>query len=129
MERLAMFIGALRAQFQIPGARSLKSKRAPLRSLKDRVRQRFGVTVAEVDAQDLHQRTVVGLALVSGEEKALRVRLAELRRYLERDPDLRCLGIESRVVRFDEAAGDDDLEAPADLLFMDLRPDDEKESP
>ena len=46
-----------------PGARSLKDKRQALRSLETRVRNRFNVAVAEVEHQDLWQRS--RLAVVS----------------------------------------------------------------
>jgi len=92
-----MFVGALRAEYEVPGARNLKDKRRRVRSLKDRVASRFGVDVAEVDAQDLWQRTVLGVALVSGTESQLRARMDALVRFLTMDPNLRVLGITPRV--------------------------------
>ena len=46
-----------------PGARSLKDKRQALRSLETRIKNRFNVSVAEVEHQDLWQRA--RLAVVS----------------------------------------------------------------
>jgi uncharacterized protein YlxP (DUF503 family) len=62
-----MFIGVLRLTFHIPQARSLKDKRSVVRKFQDRVRARFSVSIAEVDAQDLHQKAVFGVAVVSGD--------------------------------------------------------------
>jgi uncharacterized protein YlxP (DUF503 family) len=62
-----MFVGVLRLTFHIPHARSLKEKRSVVRKFRDRVRARFDVSIAEVDAQDLHQRAVFGVAVVSSE--------------------------------------------------------------
>lgn len=62
-----MFVGVLRLTFHIPHARSLKDKRSVTRKFRDRTRARFDVSVAEVDAQDLHQKAVFGVAVVSGE--------------------------------------------------------------
>lgn len=63
-----MFIAAIRLELSIPHANSLKAKRQVLHSLLDRVRTRYGAAVAEVGDQDLWQRAVVGIALVSGEQ-------------------------------------------------------------
>ena len=56
-------IGLLTLDLHFPGARSLKDKRQALRSLETRVRNRFNVAVAEVEHQDLWQRS--RLAVVS----------------------------------------------------------------
>ena len=61
-----MFVGVLRLTFHIPHARSLKEKRSVVRKFRDRMRARFEVSIAEVDAQDLHQKAVFGVAVVSG---------------------------------------------------------------
>jgi uncharacterized protein YlxP (DUF503 family) len=56
-------IGLLTLELHFPGARSLKDKRQALRSLEQRIRNRFNVSVAEVEHQDLWQRS--RLAVVS----------------------------------------------------------------
>jgi len=62
-----MFVGVLRLTFHIPHARSLKEKRSVVRRFRDRVRARFDVSIAEVADQDLLQRAVFGVGVVSGE--------------------------------------------------------------
>ena len=62
-----MFIGVLRLTLHIPHARSLKDKRRVVLKFRDRIRARFEVSIAEVGAQDLHQRAVFGVAVVSGD--------------------------------------------------------------
>jgi hypothetical protein len=47
----------------------LKDKRQVLMSLKDRLRDRFNLSIAEVDGQDLWQKTVLGLACVANETR------------------------------------------------------------
>ena len=58
-----MVIGLLMLDLHFPGARSLKDKRQALRSLETRIRNRFNVSLAEVEHQDLWQRA--RLAVVS----------------------------------------------------------------
>ena len=62
-----MFVGVLCLTFHIPGARSLKDKRRIVQKVRDRVRSRFDVSIAEVEAQDLHQRAVFGVSVVSSD--------------------------------------------------------------
>jgi uncharacterized protein YlxP (DUF503 family) len=59
-----MVVGVCQVDLFLPGNGSLKEKRRVLRGLKDRIRERFNVSVAEVDGQDKWQRTVLGLACV-----------------------------------------------------------------
>jgi uncharacterized protein YlxP (DUF503 family) len=58
-----MVIGLLTLELHFPGARSLKDKRHVLRGLQSRIRHQFNVSVAEVEFQDLWQRS--RLAVVS----------------------------------------------------------------
>jgi uncharacterized protein YlxP (DUF503 family) len=62
-----MIIGLLTLDLHIPEAHSLKSKRLVIKSLIDRIKNKFNVSIAEVDANDLWQRSVIGIALVANE--------------------------------------------------------------
>jgi hypothetical protein len=62
-----MIVGSLRVRLLIRESRSLKDKRQVVRSLKDRLQNRFNVSVAEVDALDHRQLAVLGFAMVSNE--------------------------------------------------------------
>ena len=61
-----MFVGIVRIELHLPGAASLKDKRAVVRALKERIRHHVQASVAEVDHQDLWQRCALGVAVVSG---------------------------------------------------------------
>ncbi len=61
-----MPIGVLEIDLYIPHSSSLKEKRYVLRSIKDKVKK-FNVSVAEVDAQDLWQRSRLMVAVVSND--------------------------------------------------------------
>jgi len=83
-----MPIGCLTLEIHLPESRSLKDKRQVLRSLKDRLRHRFNVSVAELDGQDTWQSAVVGIVAISADaaylEGALRAALDESERVLGR---------------------------------------------
>lgn len=63
-----MFVGILTVEMVIYDAGSLKSKRSVVKGLKDRIRSKFNVSVAEVDNRDLWQRATLGVACVSAEK-------------------------------------------------------------
>lgn len=66
---MGIIVGLCTVELFIPGTQSLKDKRQVLRSLKDRLRDRFNLSIAEVDGQDLWQKTVLGLACVANETR------------------------------------------------------------
>jgi len=63
-----MIVGVCTIELFIPDGQSLKSKRQVLASLKDRLRDKFNVSVAEVGEQDLWQKAVLGVACVANEK-------------------------------------------------------------
>ena len=54
-----------RIELLLPASRSLKDKRQVLSSIKDRLRNRFEIVVAEVEYQELWQRACLGMVTVS----------------------------------------------------------------
>ncbi len=60
-----MPIAYLTLELRIEGAHSLKDKRQAVRSLKDRLRNSFNVSVAEIEATDLWQRATIGVVSIS----------------------------------------------------------------
>jgi uncharacterized protein len=60
-----MFIGLGRFEIFIPGSASLKDKRRVIRPVTAAVRKKFNASVAEVDHQDLWQRTTIGVSCIA----------------------------------------------------------------
>ncbi len=58
-------IALLTIELRIEAAHSLKDKRQVVRSVKDRLRAAFNVSVAELDATDLWQRATIGVVSIS----------------------------------------------------------------
>src|ERR1700680_391797 len=63
----AAAVGVLILELRIEHAQSLKDKRQVVKSLKDRLRHKFNVSVAEIDYQDLWQRALVAAVTVSSD--------------------------------------------------------------
>ncbi|MEE8606576.1 MAG: DUF503 domain-containing protein [Nitrospiraceae bacterium] len=62
-----MIVGLCTIELYIPDSHSLKAKRQVIRSLKQRLRDKFNVSVAEVGEQDLWQKALLGIACVANE--------------------------------------------------------------
>lgn len=58
-------VGVLTLELRLENSFSLKDKRQVVRSLKDRLRRKFNVAVAEIDYQDLWQRAAIAAVTVS----------------------------------------------------------------
>ncbi len=62
-----MFVSVLKVTIFIPGAQSLKDKRMVLKHLKDVLKNKFNISVAEVGDMDLWQKATVGIAVVGND--------------------------------------------------------------
>ena len=93
-----MFVGVLRLTFHIPHARSLKDKRSVTRKFRDRVRARFDVSIAEVGEQDLLQRAVFGVSVVSGDASVCDEVLAHVADVASRQEEALLTNRETEIV-------------------------------
>ena len=60
-------IAAITFELHIPHAKSLKDKRQIVKSLKDRLRERFNVAVSEIADQDIWQRSTIAAVTVASD--------------------------------------------------------------
>ncbi len=72
-----MIIGVLHLEFRLHGNRSLKGKRKVALSLKQKLRNKFNVSVAEVDAMDIHDKLVLGVVTTANASDRVESRLAK----------------------------------------------------
>ncbi len=64
-----MFVGVCRLDLSIEDNFSLKGKRAVVKRVIQRTRNRFNIAMAEVDDNDVHSRAVLGFAVVSNDKR------------------------------------------------------------
>ena len=74
-------------EIHLPGVGSLKGKRHVLKGLKDRLRRRFEIAVAEVDHQNSWQRATLGLACVSADARHANAVISKAMDYIEDNVD------------------------------------------
>ena len=89
-----MVVGVLCAELHLPNAASLKDKRSILKSLKDRIRGKFNIAVAEVEANELWQRASLGIAAVGGERVYVDRLLEEVVRWLRNEKVVTLIRVE-----------------------------------
>lgn len=94
-----MFVGILEADVLLPDdVASLKDKRRYLKSLVAALRKKLEVSAAEAGHQELLRRTLVGVAVVSGDAGHVAEVLAAAERLITARPELEVLAVRARHV-------------------------------
>jgi uncharacterized protein YlxP (DUF503 family) len=78
-----MHIGVCTIELRLPGNGSLKGKRRVIKSIVTRVGREFNVSIAEVDAQNIWQRAVLGVACVSSSASYAHGQLERVVQWIE----------------------------------------------
>jgi uncharacterized protein YlxP (DUF503 family) len=79
-----MHIGVLVIEMLIYSSNSLKEKRFVLRSVKDRLKNKFNVSVAEIGYQEKWQRSQLGIAIISNQHSHVENSLQQVFQFLDR---------------------------------------------
>ncbi len=87
-----MLVALMRFDLRIPDAHSLKQKRHVVKSLSGAVRSKFNVSVAEVDHQDLWQRTTLAVAATGAEGYHVRAVMQRVERFVEAWGEVEVIG-------------------------------------
>ena len=78
-----MVIGLCRLELLLHGNFSLKGKRQVVKSVVERARKRFNISVAEVEDQDLWQKAVLGICTVSNDRQRVNSILDQVVNFIE----------------------------------------------
>ena len=105
-----MIVGAAGVELEIHGSRSLKEKRGVVRSINQRVRNRFAVSAAEVGGQGTWTRAVLGFATVGSDAVAVRRVLDQVVDFVESLGLAELVASEVEILRLPLRDGDEDAE-------------------
>ncbi|ETI70329.1 DUF503 domain-containing protein [Neobacillus novalis] len=83
-----MIIGAAVCECIIYDAHSLKEKRAVLQRILTRLKQKFNVSVSEVDYQDVWQRTKIAIAAVTSSRVSTEQELQNALKFIDSFPEI-----------------------------------------
>ena len=78
-----MVVASLTWELALPGCSSLKEKRSIVRSLRDRLRRKFNVSVAETALHDMHGRAALTIALVASDGRFAESVLEKADRFVD----------------------------------------------
>jgi uncharacterized protein YlxP (DUF503 family) len=83
MKGPSIFVNLLTIEMLIPHAQSLKDKRRVVRALKDRIRNKYNASVAEVCYQNKWQRAILAVCFVGGDRRQLEADATHIRQLCE----------------------------------------------
>jgi uncharacterized protein len=83
-----MIVGIVSCELHLPESRSLKDKRRVVKSLVDRIFQRYRVSIAETGFQELHQRAEISIAVVTQKEAEINKLMEHIRDLLDSQPEV-----------------------------------------
>ena len=78
-----MVIGILKIELHIPASNSLKHKRMILNSFKGKLRNRFNVSIVEIDGHDKWQRATIAICQVAGDRKYINQAMDKVLKFAE----------------------------------------------
>ncbi len=94
-----MVIGCLKIKIHTPWVHSLKEKRMVVKSLTAKVRNKYNVSVSEVEEQDVHQITVLGAACIAGDASHADSILDHVLNFIESNTEGEILHIEREIIQ------------------------------
>lgn len=92
-----MVIGVCRISLFISDSQSLKDKRRAVKSLKQKLRNEFNLSAAEVDDGDLWQRTTLGLAVVANDGQFADQVLAKAVDFIRQQRDVELIDYQTEI--------------------------------
>ena len=92
-----MIVGTAWIELHIPEVNSLKGKRQIIKSIKERIRNRFNVSIAEVEKQDLWQRAALGLACVANDKAQANRILSKVINFIEQNKNISLIDYEIEI--------------------------------
>ena len=93
-----MMVGLCTVELHIPDVQSLKGKRQVLSSLTTRIRNRYNVSIAEIDEHDLWQKSILGIACVANEAGRVNQILDQVLNLIRANPSLELLRSQIEVL-------------------------------
>lgn len=78
-----MFVGIVNLKIYIPFSHSLKEKRTEVKSICQKAKNKFNISIAEIEDLDLHQTISLGFSIVSNNKKHIDSTIDKVINYIE----------------------------------------------
>ena len=93
-----MIVGILTVELRLPESQSLKDKRMHIKSLKDRIRNTFNVSVAEVGGLDKWQAATLGMAYVGTDRVHVDQALSKVVDFIDRSRQVEMMDYNTEIL-------------------------------
>ncbi|MBV7274171.1 DUF503 domain-containing protein [Clostridium sp. PL3] len=93
-----MIIGTTKLYLFANWVHSLKDKRMIVKSIIDKTKNKFNVSIAEIEDQDLHQSIVIGIACVSTDKRHADSIIQNVINFIEDNTDAVLQSIETEII-------------------------------
>ncbi len=93
-----MVVGIATMKLYLPDSHSLKDKRGVVKSVVHRLRNKFNVSVAEVDQNDIWKNAAIGVAVVSNDKEIVERTLASIDKFVVEDGRVEVLAFEVEIL-------------------------------
>ena len=91
-------VGILQAQLEIPWAQSLKDKRSVVKSIRDKTRRRFNVSISEIEDQESITQLALGVVMAGSDTQYLLAALEKFKESLRDWPEARLIDCQVEVI-------------------------------
>ena len=95
-----MKILLIRVTLRASWVHSLKEKRMIIKSLIERLKHKFNISVGEVDKQDIHKDLVIGISAVCGSSAQIDSTMENIINFIEQNTDAEIINIENEEYIF-----------------------------
>ena len=93
-----MLIATVKIKIHLPWVHSLKEKRMVVKSLIAKLGNKFNVSVAEIEEQDIHQIAVLGVAGIAGDAAMADSVIDHVLNFAEENTEGEIIGVEREVI-------------------------------
>lgn len=93
-----MFVGTLEIKLRAVWVSSLKEKRMVIKSLINKVKNKFNVSISEVDNQDNHKILTIGIACVSNDTVQINSILDNVINFIEANSEAEIFDIDKSII-------------------------------
>ncbi|WP_434296410.1 DUF503 domain-containing protein [Clostridium sporogenes] len=93
-----MIIGTAKIHLYANWVHSLKEKRMIVKSIVSKTKNKFNVSIAEVEMQDIHQSIVIGISCVSNSTKQADSIIQNVVNYIEGNTEAIVFNIETEII-------------------------------
>ena len=93
-----MILGVCTIELYIPGANSLKDKRKVIKSIIQRIRNKYKVSICELYEQDIWRRAVLGISCISNDKNIIFKTFSGIEKFIEEGGELQISDLRTEIL-------------------------------